>query len=131
MKKITLLIMTMMFVLAFGPASAMEMTDGRTNGATVFSPGNYNSPPSAPVERKWSEESAAGGVTDAESHLELNNGITIFAIGPLDFDLVPSFARVVASVEIGSAAGGLREDSEPLGLYNGITIFDRGVIDAD
>ena len=38
MKKITLLLTIMAVVLAFGSAYAMEMSEGRTNGVTVFHP---------------------------------------------------------------------------------------------
>lgn len=114
MKKITLLLTILAFVLAFGSAYGMEMTDGRTNGITVFSP-----------------VSAAGGVTDAK--LELNNGITIFAAVPVDFDSVPTYGAAVELHEIGSAAGGLSKEELPMDLRNGITIFDKGpiVFDAD
>jgi hypothetical protein len=115
MKKIILLLTILAFVLAFGAAYAMEMTDGRTNGITVFYP------------------SAAVGVTEAVSTLELSNGITIFAAGTVDFDSVPTYAGVAEVMEVGSAAGGLSKEDLPLELHNGITIFDRGpiIFDAD
>jgi hypothetical protein len=111
----------------------MGMTDGRTNGITVFAPGNYANVPSAPVERKWLEESAAGGVTEAESNRELDNGITIFAAGPVTFDSVPTYGGAAELIAVGSAAGGLSKEDLTLDLHNGITIFDKGpiVFDAD
>ncbi len=133
MKKITLLLITtMVLVLAFGSAYAMEMTDGRTNGVTVFKPGNYVNVPSFALQsRSYTAESAAGRVMETESNLKLNNGITIFAETPVDFDSVPTYGVATELIEVGSAAGGLSEDNSPLGLYDGATIFDKGVIDAD
>ncbi len=133
MKKLTLLLTMMAVVLAYGTAYAMELSDGRTNGITVFAPGNYANVPSAPLERKWVEESAAGGMTKAESNLELNNGVTIFAAGPVTFDSVPTYGVAAELIEVGSAAGGLSMETAPLELHNGVTIFDKGpiVFDAD
>jgi hypothetical protein len=133
MKKITLLLTILAVVLAFGTAYAMEMTDGRTNGITVFAPGNYANVPSSPVARKWTEESAAGGVTEALSNRELDNGITIFAAGPVTFDSVPTYGGAAELIGVGSAAGGLSKEDLPMDLHNGITIFDKGpiVFDAD
>jgi hypothetical protein len=126
MKKLTLLLMMMGFVLAAGSVYAMELTDGRTNGITVFAPGNYANVPSSTVLRKL--ESAV-----SEAKLDLNNGITLFAAVPVDFDSVPTYGGAVELIEIGSAAGGLREEAAPMDLRNGITIFDKGpiVFDAD
>src|ERR1700687_1854080 len=119
MKKITLLLTILAFVLAFGSAYGIEMTDGRDNGVTVFAPGNYANVPSAPLARIWAEESAAGGMAEAEN-LDHTNGITIFAVGPIDFDLVPSYGRAEELSEVGSAAGGLSKDELPMDLRNGI-----------
>lgn len=133
MKKITLLLTILAFVLAFGSAYGMEMTDGRTNGVTVFSPGNYANVPSSTVERKfYAEESAAGGVTEAESNLERGNGVTIFAAGPVYFDSGATWGTA-AELSEGSAAGGSSREDLAMDPKNGITIFEIGpiVFDAD
>lgn len=131
MKKITLLLTIMAFVLAFGSAYAMDMDRETGNGITVFTAGpvTYDSVPIASLEKE--SYVAASGWNEAETYADLNNGITLFAVGPVDFDSVPSFARAEDLMAVGSAAGGLREDNLPLGLNNGITIFNKGVIDAD
>jgi hypothetical protein len=131
MKKITLLLTILAFVLAFGTVYAMEMTDGRSNGITVFAPGNYANVPSSKVERLYAEESAAGGVTEVELK-DLGNGITIFAAGPVDFDSVPTWGTA-AELSEGSAAGGLNAEEAAVEMHNGITIFEKGpiIFDAD
>ncbi len=125
MKKITLLLTILAFVLAFGTAYAMDITGERDNGITVFAigPVTYDSVPSAAVEAElYAEGSAAGGVTEAESKLEPNNGITIFAVGPADFDSGLTWGRA-AELSEGSAAGGMAVEGSHMKLYNGITVF--------
>jgi hypothetical protein len=92
---------------------------------------------------------------------KLDNGITIFATGPVSTGIyfregsvdstsevalarpeplgldngVTVFANSYSGEEIsgeeGMAAGGYAGEEAPLDLHNGITVFDRGPIDAD
>ena len=65
-----------------------------------------------------------------ESATWAGNGITVFRIGPAEFDNVPLGATEMSVYyEEGSAAGGWREEEALVEPYNGTTIFSAGPVD--
>jgi len=62
---------------------------------------------------------------------EPNNGITVFSIGPAEFENVPlvSGEMSVLYIEEGSAAGGWREEEALVEPYNGATVFSAAPVD--
>ena len=63
---------------------------------------------------------------------EPNNGITVFSVGPVDFDSLPIGAvEMSGSYEEGAATGGWREEEAVMEPYNGVTIFNASAADFD
>lgn len=121
MKKIALILTTMAFVLAWGSAFAMEMKGEINNGIPVAEIKNGITLFTTGLD---TYDRVSG--KEAEVYAGLDNGSTIFAVGPVEYDSAPAFALAPESSEIGSAAGGLRMEGPAVELHNGITLFDGG-----
>jgi hypothetical protein len=82
------------------------------------------------VGSAYADESATWALT--QSGNEPNNGITVFSVGPADFDsLTVGAGEMIGSYAEGSAAGGWREEEALMEPYNGVTIFSAGAADFD
>lgn len=110
----------------FGAAvlASVLVLAGSGAAATLYNGVTYFSPDPAVQERLATEDIVG----------KLDNGITIFALGPVPSDRVPD-AWIPASRESsmeGSAAGGINEAAgEGLDLHNGITTFMMGPVVSD
>ena len=123
MKKIALILTTKAFVLAWGSAYAMEMRGEINSGVPVAEINNGITLFTTGLD---TYDRVSG--KEAEVYAGLDNGSTIFALGPVEYDSAPAFGAAAELTDIGSAAGGLRMEGPAVELHNGITIFDEGPV---
>ena len=108
MKKITTIMMAVVFALALGMVYTADSI-AMDNGITVFS--------SEPVS----------SLTHIDE-LAMDNGITLFALNSVKTGLDYKGEAVEIRWEEGSAAGGYEPGMD---LDNGVTIFDSHAVEAD
>jgi len=129
MKKIITISTAIVFVFAFGLAYAgdsMPAPGSVDNGITMFSGGFVTT---SPHFQRVDPLSSGEPLSRIEA-LDLDNGITLYAAGPVDTEGIYKGEELEGWSAEGSAAGAYAEGSG-MELGNGVTAFSTSPIDAN